>query len=122
MDDSIRDALVSYIPPKNIVNLSFEEMYEDELIFLDIHVAPIILCDNEDEFVKSGGKKKRRRKRKVMNKLERMRAKMITRLISPISPLKRTHWNDGKRVRENRPDRSIGVPLLQFISYTSFIH
>ena len=44
--------MVSYIPPKNIVNSSFEEMYEDELIFLDIHVAPIILCENEDEFVK----------------------------------------------------------------------
>jgi len=52
LDDSIRDTLVSYIPPKNIVNSSFEEMYEDELIFLDIHVAPIILCENEDEFVK----------------------------------------------------------------------
>ena len=76
MDDSIRDALVSYIPPKIIVNSNFEEMYEDELIFLGIHVTPIILGDNEDEFVKSGGKKKRRKKRKVMNKLERMRAKM----------------------------------------------
>ena len=73
LDDSIRDALVSYIPPKDLVNSSFEEMYEDELIFLGIHVAPIILCDNEDEFVKSGGEKKRR-KRKVMNKLERIRA------------------------------------------------
>jgi len=64
LDDSIRDALVSYIPPKDIVNSNFEEMYEDELIFLCIHVSPIILCDNEDEFVKSGGEKKRRRKRK----------------------------------------------------------
>ena len=54
MDDSIRDALVSYIPPKDIVNSSFEEMYEDELIFLGIHVAPIILYDNENEYVKSG--------------------------------------------------------------------
>ena len=66
-------------------------MYEDELISLGIHVAPIILCDNEDVFVKSGGEKKRRRKKKVMNKLERMRAKMTKRLTSPISPLKRTH-------------------------------
>jgi len=48
------------------------------------------LCDNEDEFVKSGGEKKRRRG-KVMNKLERMRAKITKRLTSPISPLKRTH-------------------------------
>ena len=95
MDDSIRDALVSYIPSKDIVNLSFEEMYEDELMILGIHVAPIILYDNKDEFVKIDGEKKRR-KRKVMNKLERMRAKMIKKLTSLISPLKRTHWNDGK--------------------------
>jgi len=25
------------------------------------------------------------------------------RLTSPICPLKRTHWNDGKRARGNRP-------------------
>ena len=41
LDDSIRDALVSYIPPKDLVNSSFDEMYEDELIFLGIHVVPI---------------------------------------------------------------------------------
>ena len=80
MDDSIRDALVSYIPPKDLVYSNFEEMYEDELIFLGIHVAPIILCDNEDEFVKSDGEKKRRGKRKGMNKLERMRAKMTKKI------------------------------------------
>ena len=82
--------MVSYIPVKDIVNSSFEKMYEDELIFLGIHVVPIILCDKEDEFINSGGEKKRRRKRKV-NKLERMRAKMTKRLISLISSLKRTH-------------------------------
>ena len=76
MDDSIRNALFSYIPPKDIVNLSFEKIYEDKLMFLGIHVVPIILCDNEDEFVKSCGERKRRRKRKVMNKLEWMRAKI----------------------------------------------
>jgi len=102
LDDSIKDDLVSYVPPKDIVNSSFEEMYEDELIFLGIYVARIILCDNEDEFVKIGGEKKKKRKRKVLNKLERMRAKMTKRLTSPISPLKRTHWNDEKRVRGSR--------------------
>ena len=51
----------------------------------------IILCDNEDEIVKSGGEKNRRRKRKVMNKLERMRTKMTKRLTFLISSLKRTH-------------------------------
>ena len=94
MDDSIRDALVSYIPPKDIVNLSFKEMYENEFIFLGIHVAPIILCDNEDEFIKNGGEKKRRRKRKVMNKLEKMRAKITKSDLSNFTT-KMTHWNDG---------------------------
>ena len=75
--------------------------FKDKLIFLGIHVEPIILCDNKDEFLKSDGEKKRRRK--VMNKFERMRAKMTKRLTSPISPLKRTHWNDEKQVRGNRP-------------------
>ena len=64
LDDSIKDALVSYIPPKDIVNSSFEEMYEDELIFLGIYVALKILFDNEDEFIKSDGEKKRRRRGK----------------------------------------------------------
>ena len=93
--------MVSYIPPKDIVYSSFEKISEDELIFLGIHVAPIILCNNEDKFVKIDEEKKRR-KRKVMKKLERMRAKMTKRLTSPISPLKRTHWNDEKRVRGSR--------------------
>ena len=96
--------MVSYIPPKDIVNSSFEEMYEDELIFLYIHVAQIILCDNENEFVKSGREKKRKKK-KVMKKFESMRAKITKRLTSPISPLKRTHWNDEKQARGNRPNK-----------------
>ena len=57
LNDSIRDTLVSYIPPKDIVNSSFTEMYE--LIFFGIHVAPIILCDNENESVKSGEEKEK---------------------------------------------------------------
>ena len=114
LDDSIRDASISYIPLKELVNSSFEDMYEDELMFLSIHVAPIILCDSEDEFVKSGGERKRRRKRKVMNKLERMRTKMTKRLSSSISPLKRTHWNDESELKGIELDRSLGVPLLHF--------
>ena len=95
--------MVSYIPPKDMVNPSFE-MYEEELKILGIHIvySPNIIY-NEDEFVKSGGEKRRKRKRKVMNKLKRMIAKMTKRLPSPISPLKRTHWNDEKRAREKLP-------------------
>jgi len=40
---------------------------------------------------------------KVMNKLERMKLKMTKILTSPICSVKRTHWNDEKRARGNRP-------------------
>ena len=104
LNESVRDALVSYTPPKKIVDLSFEVMFEDELKFVGNHIVdtPIILCEN-DEFVRRYGKKRKRRWRKVMNKLERMKLKMTKRLTSPLCPLKRTHWNDGKRARGNRP-------------------
>jgi len=91
-------------PHEKIVDLNFEVMFDDELKFLGIYVvdAPIEMCD-DDQFVKSRSEKKSKRKlRKVKNKLERLRAKM-TKRTSPTSPLKRTHWNDGKRARGNRP-------------------
>ena len=94
LGESNRDVLISYTPPKEIIDLNFEMMFEDELKFLDIHVVdtPIEMCD-DDQILKSrsGKKKSRRRLRKVKNKLERMKAKKIKRLTSPISPMKRTH-------------------------------
>ena len=78
MDESIRDVLVSYIPPKDMVSPYFEEMYEKELKILGIHIvyAPTAMY-NKDEFAKSGGRKMRRRKlRKLMKKLERMNTKL----------------------------------------------
>jgi len=85
--------LVSYTPPKKIVDLSFEVMFEDKLKFLSNHIVdtPIDLCDN-DQFVKSKSEKNsKKRLRKVMNKLEKMNTKLTKRLTSPICPLKRTH-------------------------------
>ena len=124
MDESIRDALVSYIPPKDMVNPTFEEIYEEELKILGIHIvcAPTTMY-NEDEFVKSGGGEKSRRKlRKVMNKLERMNTKLIKRLTSLISPLKRTQWYDGKRARGKKPHKLATSPLLHFISCIHTFH
>ena len=82
MDESIKDALVSYIPPKEMVNLSFEEIYEDELKILGIHViyAPKVFFDDDDEFMKSERGKNSRRK--LRSKLERMNIKMTKRLVS----------------------------------------
>ena len=53
------DALVSYIPPKDMINSSFEEMYEEDLKILSIHIiyAPTTMY-NKDEFVKSGGERR----------------------------------------------------------------
>ena len=99
LNELIKNALVSYIPLKDMVNPSFEVMYEEELKILGIHIVygPTTMY-NKDEFVKSDrGKKSRRKLRKMMNKLERMNTKLTKKLTSPISPLKRTHWDDGKR-------------------------
>ena len=74
LNESIRDALVSYSPPDEIGDQSFEVMFKDELRFLDIHIVddPIEMCD-DDQFIRNrSGKKSRRRLKKVMNKLERM--------------------------------------------------
>jgi len=67
------NALVSYIPLKDMVNPSFE-MYEEESKILGIYIVytPTTMY-NKDEFVKSGGGKKSRKKlRKMMIMLERM--------------------------------------------------
>ena len=62
--------------------------------------TPIVFFDDDDEFMKSErGKKRRRKLRKLRNKLERMNIKMTKRLVSLFCPIKRTHWNGGKRVR-----------------------
>jgi len=62
LDESIRDALVSYIPPKDMINSSLEEMYKETLKVSSIHIgyAPTTMY-NEDEFVKSGEGRKSRK-------------------------------------------------------------
>ena len=61
LDESVRDALVSYTPLKKIVDLSFEVMFEDELKLVGNHImdTPIILCEN-NEFMRRYGKNRRR--------------------------------------------------------------
>ena len=41
LDESVRDALVNYTPPKKIVDLNFEVMFEDELKFIGNHLSLI---------------------------------------------------------------------------------
>ena len=98
LNESIRDVLVSYSPLEEIGDPNFEVMFEDELRFLDIHIVddPIETCDDDQFIMSRSGKKSRMRLRKVMNKLERMNAKITKRLTSLILPMKRTQWNEGK--------------------------
>jgi len=98
LDESNRDTLVSYTPPKENVDLSFELMFKYELKFLSIHVvdALIKMCD-DDQFMRSrSGKKNRRKLRKVTKKIREDEWEDDKKLTSPISLLKRTHWNDRK--------------------------
>jgi len=76
LNESNRDTLVSYTPPKEIVDLSFEMMFKDGLKILDIHImdAPIKMCD-DDRFVKSISEKKSTILRNMKNKLEKMNTK-----------------------------------------------
>jgi len=41
LDESIRDAFVSYTPPEKIVDQSFEVMFKDELKFLGNNVVTL---------------------------------------------------------------------------------
>ena len=105
LDEPIRDILVNYIAPRESVDLSFKEMYGTELEFLDIHSekVPTERCDG-NQFLNNECRHMRKKSlRKV--RLGRKRAKMTKRLAFPLCPIKRTHWNDGKRARGMRPKK-----------------
>ena len=87
LDESVRDALVSYTTSKKIVDLSFEVMFEDELKFIGNHtVATLIMLHDNNEFMRKKCEKKRRRRwRKVMNKLEKMKLKMTKRYMHKVN-------------------------------------
>ena len=61
LDESVRDALVSYIHPKKIVDLCFEVILKNELKFISNNIVDtlIMLCDN-DEFMRKRYEKKKR--------------------------------------------------------------
>ena len=92
------------------------------LINIDIHNE---IC-NDDQFVRSENRKMiRRRLRKIKDKLERMRDKMIKRLTSPISPLK-GHigiMENELKGRNHYLDVTFWLSFLLFHAYIhSFIH
>ena len=96
LDEPIKNILVNYTLSGETVDQSFEEVYGTELEFLGIHSeeVPTERCDG-NQFLNNGcGHIRKKRKMR----LGRKRAKMKT-LASPLCPIKRTHWNDGKRAR-----------------------
>jgi len=101
LDESTIDALVSHTPLMRIVYLSFEVIFEDELKFLGDHIedTTIKLIDDSEFFRSKRRKKNMRKVRNVRNNMVRMKAKLTKRLSSIKSPLKRTHWENGKRLR-----------------------
>ena len=104
LDEPIRDILVNYTLSGESVDLSFKEMYGTELEFLSIHSekVPTKRCDGS-HFLNNGcGHMRKQSLRK--KRLGRNKAKMKT-LASPLSPIKRTHWNDGKRARGMNPKK-----------------
>ena len=102
LDEPTRDILVNYTPSEKSIDLSFEQMYGTELEFLGIHSENVSTekCD-DDQFLNNGCRNMSKKSLKKV-KLGRKRAKMIKRLASPLCPIKRTHWNDGKRARGMR--------------------
>ena len=97
--------MVNYTPPRESVELSFDEMYETELDFLSIHSeeVPTERCDG-NQFLNNRCRYMRKKNLKKM-RLGWKRAKMTKKLASPLCPIKRTHWNDGKRARGVRPKK-----------------
>ena len=80
-------------------------MYETELEFLGIHGEKVSIekCD-DNQFLNNGCRNMKKKNLKKV-RLGSKRAKMTKRLASPLCPVKRTHWNDGKRARGIRPKK-----------------
>ena len=50
LDESVKDALVSYTPPKKkIVDLSFEVTFEDEFKFIENHIMATLIIEKHLE-------------------------------------------------------------------------
>ena len=78
-------------------------MYETEIEFLSIRSeeVPTEKCDG-NQFLNNKCRHMRKKSLRKM-RLGRKSAKMTKRLASPLCPIKRTHWNDGKKARGMRP-------------------
>ena len=108
LDEPIRDVLINGTSLGERVDLSFEEIYEAELEFLGIQnkeVSNEKSCDDKF-FNENCGDMRTKQLKKV--KQGTPKVQMIIQLVSQLSPIKRTHWNDGKRARGIRPKEVLG--------------
>ena len=99
LDEPTRVILVNYTSLGESVDISFEEIYGTELEFLGIHNEEV---PNEkgggDKFLNNDCYNMRKKHLKKV-RLRRQKAKRTKQLASPLYPIKRTHWIDGKRAR-----------------------
>ena len=78
-----RDILINYTPPRESVDLSFEEMYGTELEFLGIHSEKFSTEKSDgDKFLNNECRNIRKKNLKKV-RLERKRAKMIKKIGLP---------------------------------------
>jgi hypothetical protein len=82
---------------------TFDEPCDDDIIEEAsddlIEVAKEDYTDGEESMKKANKKKRRCKLKKAKSKEERSLAKLLKKLSSSLNPLKRTHWNSGKRSR-----------------------
>ena len=104
LDEPTRDDLIKCTSLGECVDLSFEELYEAELKLLGMQNKEISKEKSDDggKFFKEHCGDMRMNHLKQL-KLETPKTQRTIQLVSQLSPLKRTHWNDGKWARGIRP-------------------
>ena len=118
LDEPTRDLLIDCTSLGENVDLSFEELYGDELEFLNIRNEEVQNKKSGDENFFSEDCNDMRKKQLKKVKLGMPRAPMTIQLASQLCPIKRTHWNDGKRARGIRPKEVLGSGDTSFCTFS----
>jgi len=87
----------------------------------DLTAADKEYKDGEDFMKQTNQKKHRCKLRKVRSKAERSHMTLTKKLSSAISPLKRTHWNSGKRSRGWRPRKGNSLDCCKILYILTFV-
>ena len=87
----------------NFYNVLEIQVDHIEDIYIELQDVQDFLSNMDSSARRKSRRRGMKKVRRTRTKKERMMAKLTKRLSSSNSPLKRTRWNDGKRVREKRP-------------------